>query len=181
MLFLIVMRVKRLTTWLVLGIAVALAYAARRRRGIPHRRVVPAGVRGTPAEVDPTLLGRPDEAGEMFVEAIAGWDAEPTADLGLDELPGSDAYGARGRQGAGDLYGVHVTSAVDRDLPDDDQAQAEGENWLEHLNATAAESGPEPEAVLDMLDESDPHAGHHKRAKDDIPVADYGSGGPRGL
>lgn len=157
MLFPIDMRVKRLTTWLVLGIAVALAYAARRRRGLPQRRAVPAGWRGTPAEVDPTLLGRPDEAGEMFVEAIAGWDAEPTAELGLDELPGSG-----------------------RDLSDDDQAQ-EGENWLEHLNATAAEVGPEPEHVLDMRDDSDPHAGHHKRAKDDIPVADHGSGGPRGL
>jgi hypothetical protein len=175
------MRVKRLTTWLVLGIAVALADAARRRRGGLHRRAVPAGVRGTPAEIDPTLLGRSDEAGEMFVEAIAGWDAEPTADLGLDEPPGADAYGDRGRRGAGDLYGVHVTPAIDRDLPDDDRAQAEGESWLEHLNATAAEVGPEPEHVLDMLDDSDPHAGHHKRAKDDVPVADHGSGGPRGL
>src|SRR5690242_4337156 len=51
-----IMRVKRLTTWLVLGIAVALAYAARRRHGIRSRRAVPAGAADTSAaERDPDL------------------------------------------------------------------------------------------------------------------------------
>jgi hypothetical protein len=206
------MRVRKLTTWLVLGIAVALAYAARRRRGVPPRRAVPAaGARGTPAEVDPTTLGRGDEVGELFVEAIAGWELDPEADLEVEVTepsPGAragarldpnanadanpdaslgepsrvDVYGdRRAARGGGDLYGVHVTPAVDRELPDDDQAQAEGESWLEHLGASAAELGPEPELVLDMGDDSDPHAGHHKTETSDTPVADHGSGGPRGL
>jgi hypothetical protein len=137
------MRVKRLTTWLVLGVAVALAYAARRRRGAPRRRAVPVtpsarpvGPWGSPAEaeIDPTALGLGDEAGEVFV---------------LDD--------------------------------DDDEAQAEGENWLEHLQASAAELGPEPERVLDMSDDADPHAGHHKTETRDTPVADHGAAGPRGL
>jgi hypothetical protein len=194
-----VMRVKRVTTWLVLGLAVVLAYTARRRRGVPFRRAVPA--RGTPADVDPTTLGRGDLAGEQFVEAIAEWDLEsselevavtepvrtqiePDEDLDLDPAAAAsaDIYGdRRAPLGAGDLYGMHVVPAEDRELPDDDQAQDEGESWLEHLGASAAESGPEPEHEIDLVDESELHAGHHRTATTDTPVADLGSGGPRGL
>lgn len=177
------MRVKRLTTWLVLGISVALAYTARRRRGGPRRRAVPAvpvpaGAREAPAasaEIDASALGRGDEAGDVFVEAIAEWD-EPGG------AARADVYrDRRAARGAGDLYGVHVATAADRELPDDDQAQAEGENWLEHLETTSAELGPEPEHAIDVIDDSDPHPGHHKTATRDTPVADRGSGGPRGL
>jgi hypothetical protein len=42
------MRVKRLTTWLVLGVAVALAYSMRRRRGAPPRRAVPTAPSARP-------------------------------------------------------------------------------------------------------------------------------------
>jgi hypothetical protein len=78
------MRVRRLTTWLVLGMAVALAYAARQRRGPPQRRAVPAvppapGARGMPAE-----------------------DASPDGVLG--EASRAEAYGdRRASLGGGDL------------------------------------------------------------------------------
>ncbi len=186
------MRVKRLTTWLVLGVAVALAYSVRRRRGGPHRRAVPAAPPAPPeprapfddpvglwdgsAEVDPAVIARTDEVASMFVEAIAEGDGGSELDLGVTEATPGDAA-----RGAGDLYGGHVTPAVDRELPDDDEAQAEGENWLEHLQASSAELGPEPERVLDMSDDSDPHAGHHKTETRDTPVADHGAAGPRGL
>jgi hypothetical protein len=151
------MRVKRLTTWLVLGIAVAFAYGARRRRGAPLRRAVPAGARGTPAEIDPSVLGRVDEVGEQFVEAIAGWNLE--AELGAEANP-----------------------SLGLELPDDGEAQGIGESWLEHLEARAAELGPEPEHALDVTDDAEPHAGRHpKKMTGDTPVADHGSGGPRGL
>jgi hypothetical protein len=195
------MRVKRLTTWLVLGIA--LAYAARRRGRAGQRRAVPAipRVPTTPAQIDGSTLGRPDMEGEMFVESIAAWDPDPDLDVGVaDPIAGrvdldpdtiSDdslgeparpgAYGERRAHGSGDLYGVHVAPGMDADLPDDDQTHDMGENWLEHLGHTAAELGPEPERVLDMADESDHAPRRHKSATSDTPVADHGSGGPRGL
>lgn len=174
----------------------------------------PAGA--TPDQVDPTTLGRADESADMFVEAIAAWDLEPTPGLDVevadpaDETPASppagsrvephpyadagvdnpallgdsaraDVYGDRAALGGGDLYGVHVTAAGDRELPDDDLAQNEGESWLEHLEVSATEVGPEPEHMIDINEDTDPHSGHHRTATSDTPVADLGSGGPRGL
>lgn len=177
-----IMRVKRLTTWLVLGIAVALAYAARRRHGARSRRAVPAGAADTSAaECDPDLTVRFGEEDEELFEAISEWD-DLEVSLGAEADPGLAHYGDdRALLGSGELYGVHVPSAVDRDLPDDDRAQAEGENWLEELEASAGEMGPEPEHELDVIDDSDPHAGHHKTMTGDTPVADHGAAGPRGL
>ncbi|HWO23681.1 MAG TPA: hypothetical protein VNO30_33295 [Kofleriaceae bacterium] len=199
------MRVKRLTTWLVLGIA--LAYAARRRgRAVATRRRAVSDaprVPLTPAQIDGTTLGRPDREGELFVEAISAWDLAPDPDLDvgvadplasrvdldpdtlsddLGELAGAGAYGARQVHDSGDLYGVHVVPGMGTQLPDDDRTYDVGESWLEHLEHAAAELGPEPERVLDMADDSD-HAprGRRKSATGDTPVADHGSGGPRGL
>jgi hypothetical protein len=147
------MRVRRLTTWLVLGIAVALAYAARRRRGAPWRRAVPTGVRGTPEEIDASTLGRGDLTDEEFVEAIAEWapaaDDDDSADEPLDE----------------------------------DHAEIEGEHWLEHLEARSAELGPEPERAIEpehAIEDAGRPARHRRTATSDTPVADHGSGGPRG-
>jgi hypothetical protein len=83
---------------------------------------------------------------------------------------------------AGDLYGAHTPRAVDRKHPDDDRAFASGQNWVEALETSAIENGPEPEHELDeIVDDSDvlrpPHASHTR----DKPVADHGSGGRRGL
>jgi hypothetical protein len=135
------MRVRRLTTWLVLGIAVALAYAVRRHRGAPRRRAAPASEE---EELEAIALGRGDLAGESFVEAIAEWDPE------LDDDPAGEPL-------------------------DEDHAEIEGEHWLEHLEARAAELGPAPEHAI----EPEP-ARHRRTATSDTPVADRGSGGPRG-
>ncbi len=79
----------------------------------------------------------------------------------------------------GDLYGVHAMGAVNRDHPDNDRAMDEGQNWLEALEANAAEFGADLERPLDMSDElSAP--GHNSDSKD-TPVADRGAGGPGGL
>jgi hypothetical protein len=90
-----------------------------------------------------------------------------------------DADIQRAVRDSGDLYGVHTPPAVDRAIPDDDRAQADGENWLEALASRAGETGPEPERMIDIVDDADldsPPTDHRDR-----PIADRGSGGPRGL
>ncbi|MDB4958451.1 MAG: hypothetical protein JWO36_6020 [Myxococcales bacterium] len=87
----------------------------------------------------------------------------------------------------GDLYGVHAVQAEDTELaaPEDQdsfQDSTLGENWLEALETKSAEGGPEPEHVIDVVDDSDAdHPTHHKTDTRDRPVADKGSGGPGGL
>jgi hypothetical protein len=192
----------------MLAVAVTFAYAARRRRGVPARRAVPPPpmpvdlpepvdpaelVTATeivePTEIDINHLVRPDEAGQMHIttlgeDDLGESDAEPAPepDVAVSDPTLLDPIDPIERDRiTGDLYGVHVAPAVDRELLDDDEAQADGENWLEHLEASAAELGPEPERRLDMTDESDRRAGPRRSATTDTPVADLGSGGPRGL
>lgn len=130
----------------------------------------------------------------LEVDAVTTADAEAAQDLAtldaeLDEnaqeldtpeLTDMDAIAsAQAGKDDGVLYGVHTPRAVDRDLPDDDHAFAEGENWIEALQASATENGAEPERELDVIDEEDldsPPTDHR-----DIPVADRGAAGPRGL
>jgi hypothetical protein len=86
------------------------------------------------------------------------------------------------RRDAGDLYGAHTPRAADRDHPDDDGAFDEGQNWLEALEASAIENGPEPERELDdIVDDEDVLDPPHASATRDRPIADHGSGGRRGL
>ena len=86
------------------------------------------------------------------------------------------------RRDAGDLYGVHTPPAVDRDHPDDDRAFQEGQNWVEALETSAVEYGPDPERELDaIIDDEDVLDPPHATATRDRPVADSGSGGRRGL
>jgi len=141
-----------------------------------------------------------DEAAELYVEPLefdaqSTTDSETAQDLAtleseLDEQAleldtpsqtDADAIANATRRDGGDLYGVHVPRAVDRKLPDDDEAFDGGENWLEALEASAAENGAEPEQELEIIDDSDDHDGHHPTDMRDIPVADRGSAGPRGL
>lgn len=83
---------------------------------------------------------------------------------------------------AGDLYGAHTPPAQDREHPDEDRAFDSGENWLEALEASAAENGPEPERGLDdVVDDEDVLQPPHPSDTRDRPVADYGSGGRPGL
>ncbi len=60
----------------------------------------------------------------------------------------------------------------------DDRAQAHGENWVEALQEQVIEYGTDPEAVLVFIDESE--SGPVSDTLD-LPVADRGSGGPRGM
>jgi hypothetical protein len=156
------MRTRRFIAWLVLGIAVTVGYLARRGRRPPWRRAAPPppepadlqGVPAVPADVDlDQIASSIDEVGGMHVERLGG-----------DEL-----------------YDSGVASAAGRELADDDGAQADGESWLERLEARAAELGPEPERTLDPLDDSDPQSGRNETDRHDTPVADRGSAGPRGL
>lgn len=88
---------------------------------------------------------------------------------------------ARARD-AGDLYGAHTPPAQDREHPDNDRAFDQGENWLEALEASAAENGPEPERGLDdIVDDEDVLQPPHPSDTRDRPVADHGSGGRPGL
>jgi len=102
--------------------------------------------------------------------------------LELDTPSQTDADAiANASRDAGELYGVHVPRAVDRDLRDDDEAFEDGENWLEALEGSAAENGAEPERELDIVDDSDTRDTSRPTDMRDIPVADRGSAGPRGL
>jgi len=82
---------------------------------------------------------------------------------------------------AGDLYGVHTPVAVERSLPDDDEAFNDGQNWLEALETSAIENGAEREIELEIVDDEDILRPPHRSIMRDTPVADYGSAGRRGL
>jgi len=110
---------------------------------------------------------------EIEVDRIAGEDDAQIEMVNIDDL-------AITREG-GELYGAPASAAVDRAYPEDDPALAEGQNWLEALETSAIENGAEPEQELEIIDESDDHDGHHATDMRDIPVADRGSAGPRGL
>jgi hypothetical protein len=78
----------------------------------------------------------------------------------------------------GDLYGVHVVPAADREVPD---TEDEGEHVFDAIEQHAAEYGPVPEHELDVIDDSDDHDNHPPTDHRDRPKADRGSGGPGGL
>lgn len=94
-------------------------------------------------------------------------------------MTGFEDAPATGPHDAGALYGMHTPVAEQTVHADDDRAQAHGENWLEALGHDAVEYGAKPEAVLVFFDEDEldsPPSDHRDR-----PIADLGSGGPRGL
>ena len=156
---------------------------------------------------DPTQ--RIDDAGqysitELGVEAQPAAEAEADLDTAAIEASGeeqaddsedlieepdqttSDAYAAAQTKDSGDLYGLHMPHAGDRDLDKSRDQESfkdaeQGENWLETLGHKATESGAEPEEELVVLDDSDPEVGHHSTESGDRPVADKGSGGRSGL
>lgn len=102
-------------------------------------------------------------------------DIDWRASIDVDQLAVADpAHGD-----AGELYGAHIVPAANTDLPNNDTSFNEGENWIESLEHTAAEDGPVPERELDMMDTEDEPP--HRTDRRDIPVADRGSAGPRGL
>jgi hypothetical protein len=111
---------------------------------------------------------------EIEVDRIAGDDDAQVEMVNIDDL-------AIVRDG-GELYGVHTPAAVDRTHPDDDQAFAEGQTWIEALETSAIENGAEPEQELsEIVDDEDLLRAPHASLGRDTPVADHGSGGRRGL
>lgn len=121
-----------------------------------------------------------DETADRDTAVIAQTEADETAVIS-DAVACDLAEPVRERD-AGDLYGAHTPTAQDRDHPDDDRAFDQGENWLEALQASAAENGPEPERGLDdIVDDEDVLQPPHPSDTRDRPVADHGSGGRPGL
>lgn len=98
-------------------------------------------------------------------------------DLASDLRDANAAYDATD---SGELYGMHVPRAQDKALPDDDRAFEDGQNWLEAMETSAAEGGPMPEAELNIIDDQD-DASSAATLRNDRPIADFGSGGSRGL
>jgi hypothetical protein len=98
-------------------------------------------------------------------------------DIAVDVRDANAAYDATD---SGELYGMHVPRAQDTALVDDDRAFEEGQNWLEAMETSAAEGGPVPEAELNIIDDQD-DASTAATLRSDRPIADFGSGGPRGL
>jgi len=189
---------------LALGLAAYASIRYLRRR--PKARVVRvAGAgRANPFASDPRdPVQRLDEVIELQVtplevDVLSNEDLEAAQDLAgleaeieeIEEIAREDDAATElvevevvaASRDAGDLYGAHTPVAVDRELPDDDHANNEGQNWIEALETSAIENGAEPERELDaIVDDEDvlrpPHASHTR----DTPVADLGSGGRRGL
>jgi len=171
-------------------------------------------LQGTPLEVDALSIDDAEaaqdlasleaeiEAEEAEIDAeIDELEAEEAEKAEIDEedeeeeIEGSDdatiervdADVVAASRDAGDLYGGHTPPALDRDLPDDDLAAAEGQtwegqSWIEALETSAIENGAEPERELDaIVDDEDVLRPPHASRTRDTPVADHGSGGRRGL
>jgi hypothetical protein len=140
------------------------------------------------AEAAQDLAGLESEFDEEPETAIDAENSEAEiVELTDRKSPGGDGAvrsdGAQGRRrDAGDLYGAHTPAASDRDHPDDDRAFDDGQNWLEALETSAIENGPEPERELDdIVDDEDVLRPPHASDTRDTPVADHGAGGRRGL
>ena len=130
---------------------------------------------GEPLDVD--ALSNEDAESALDL-ARAGFDIE---DRSFDSFPGSTMPPGEIVHDAGELYGVHIVPAEDTDVVDGDTAMDQGENWLEALSASSTEYGAKPERVIDLIDDEEHLAAPHPTDTRDIPVADRGSAGPRGL
>ncbi|MBS1118918.1 MAG: hypothetical protein H6Q90_1146 [Deltaproteobacteria bacterium] len=196
------MRLITMTKLLMLGGAVALVLGKRRSK--PGRSARASGD-AEPAVIPDSFDLDPQDPVQQFedvqvvhledldVDALSNEDARAAQDLigvgaeideamlgaGEEELPPELAAIPHAKTGSGDLYGVHLPTAVDRKIPDNDSSFDEGQNWLEALEASATEHGPEPEQELDIVDEDD--LSTPSTDTRDRPIADLGSAGPRGM
>ena len=138
----------------------------RRHSPLPHATIV---------DVDPEDPSQSlDDSGGFQIEPL-DVEAQPAAEP--DEHGDEDTVRWRPAD-TGDLYGVHVSPAGDRDFGSPEEL---GENWIEALGQHAAEGGPIPEHEVTVIDDSDPHETHGPTDFRDRPKADRGSGGPGGL
>jgi hypothetical protein len=140
-------------------------------------------------EADADLDGAVEEAD---MEGVAEEDEREVDELQASEVDTpsqttADAYAEEAdHTDTGELYGLHMPKAEDREpelTPDQEQFLDvdSGETWLETLDKKSVEFGPEPEEVIDPVDNSDELGGHHSTESGDPPVADKGSGGIGGL
>ena len=144
----------------------------RKSPPLPRRSVI---------DVDPEELAVPDDN-------ESPGESEPEAhDLANPAERTADDVAAATHKDVGDLYGVHVTPASDRELADATDVSSYqdatlGETFTEELLAKSTEGGTLPEHEVVVLDDSDDqHPTHHPTESGDRPVADNGSGGPGGL
>jgi len=154
-------------------------------RGEPAHPAAPLAV----TDSEPTMRIARAESDTLPTEGeVEGEDAEIAQDLGsldIEQLAyGGDAQPTAAEpdvsvKDGGDLYGVWIAPASDRAQLDDDEAFEMGQNWVESLETRAAEGGPEPEHEVDIVDDHDLRSPSSDSR--DRPVADRGSGGPRGL
>jgi hypothetical protein len=197
---------RTLTKRFVLGIA-GRAFIRRRRARQAARDVGARNAETFANDPDDPVQGF-DEVPELQVtplevDAQSIDDAEAEQDLAalesqVDEIASEDAAAVEGTvfvaksgidvppRDAGDLYGAHTPAAIDRSHPDDGRAATQGQNWIEALETSAIENGagPDPELdglVDDLVDDDEVFRPPHASSTRDTPVADYGSGGQRGL
>ena len=132
-------------------------------------------------EVQPSSEGEADLdlAAELADEEEYTQDEDEELGLADEDEPTSEYVAARVKRDTGDLYGVHLSPAADRDFDDPEER---GESFAEELREHAAEGGTLPEHEVVVIDESeDLHPTHHSTESGDRPVADKGAGGPGGL
>jgi hypothetical protein len=190
------MRLRTLFTFLAFGLAARAFVRHQRSRGVADDR----DARWDDLAPDPDdPVQAFDEAFELQVEpldvdALSNEDVEAAQDLAgleweVDQIAQDDdavidmvVFDVSGPRDAGDLYGVHTPVAVDPIHPDGDRAAADGQTWLEALEASAIENGAAPGRALDdIVDDEDLMRPPHASDRRDRPVADFGSGGRRGL
>lgn len=148
--------------------------------------VVPLAVEAQPsAEAEADMDAAVYDASAEEIEEDENEVDEDAAELDTPSQTTADAYAEAADKDTGDLYGVRIPHAADRD-PDTTRDHEEfvdseeGENWLETLEKKAAEYGAEAEEEVVVIDDSDAHRGHHPTERD-RPIADKGSGGHGGL
>ena len=188
------MRLLTLPKLLLLGGAVALVLGKRRRSAAPGKPGPAAAI----PDPDPSDVVQgfddvqPMHLEELVVDARTTADYEVAHDLAslestfdegtiqIDGTPDVDTLGTPTSAGDGILYGTQ-RRAGEHSLSDGATSFDQGENWVEALQTSAIEDA-EPELELEAIDDMDdlydpPHSSDTR----DIPVADLGSAGPRGL
>jgi hypothetical protein len=82
----------------------------------------------------------------------------------------------------GSLFDAHLPIVEAELVDDDDAAYSRGQNWVERLETKSIEDGGEPGRELVIEDDYDVDVTTSPRIDtSDLPVADRGSAGPRGI
>jgi len=180
-----------LTLSKLLAIGATAVYAYKHRHRLPLRRRRPQDEMSEDAQVTAADLvpdpGDPvqgfDEVADLHVidldlDAVDAADAAAAQDLAALENDVDDAAMEIDTPSQTTLDAIDDSVRGVPDVLDDDDAFDDGQNWVEALETSAAEYGPDdPEVDVDITDDPD----EPRRMRGDTPVADHGSGGPRGV